>query len=84
VYECGRVCVCVYTHTHKHTHTYKHKHTHTHTHTHTQVYASRDGSQLAVLNAETMICPKTHAKEPRKVALQQSKDTPPDTTRNQG
>jgi hypothetical protein len=56
--------------------------THTHTHTHTQVYASRDGSQLAVLNGETMICPKTHAKESRKVALQPKQAPQPDANKS--
>ena len=33
------------------------------------VYAARDGTQLAVVDANTMICPKTRAKETRKVAI---------------
>mmetsp|Transcript_51926 Transcript_51926/g.75993 ORF Transcript_51926/g.75993 Transcript_51926/m.75993 type:complete len:199 (+) Transcript_51926:13-609(+) len=35
------------------------------------VYASLDGVQLAVVDANTMVCPKTKAKESRKVAMAQ-------------
>ena len=33
------------------------------------VYASLDGKQLLVQDGKTMVCSKTGAKEPRKVAL---------------
>jgi exosome complex component CSL4 len=38
------------------------------------VYAALDATQLAVVDSNTMICPKTLAKESRKVAIVEKSD----------